>query len=190
MDDTKYWNTFYNDDRNKITEPSNFCLFVMDYFKDNGNIKNILDAGCGNGRDSYHLSQKYNVDAIDNSGYLPENKDNCVFSTNDFVKMDKKKYDLVYSRFTFHSITNEQQLEFLKTIEKDCYVCIETRSNKSENEYRQHGDDHYRNFTDLFEIHDVLFDNKYDMPFMKECRDFAPYKNENPYCIRIVCQKL
>ena len=42
----------------------------MDYFKDK-NILNILDCGCGNGRDSNALS---NVDTVDNCGFLPNDK--------------------------------------------------------------------------------------------------------------------
>ena len=49
------------------------------------------------------------------------------------VAIDKSKYDLIYSRFTFHSITNEQHQQFLDTIkvEEELYkegILIETKS--------------------------------------------------------------
>lgn len=74
----------------------------MNYFV-NENIINVLDCGCGNGRDSYTLSQKYKVHGVDNCGYLPKNAENVEFFINNFVTMDKKIYDLVYSKIILNS---------------------------------------------------------------------------------------
>lgn len=104
----------------------------MNYFKDK-NILNILDCGCGNGRDSNALSNISNVDTVDNYGFLPNNINNVKFYIDDFVTINKSKYDLIYSRFTFHSITNEQQISFLDTINVNNYLAIETRSKKKLN---------------------------------------------------------
>jgi len=69
--DKSYWNKFYN---LKVLDSncSDFCLFVMNYFKNNDDILYLLDAGCGNGRDSYELVKKYKVDGINNSGFIPK----------------------------------------------------------------------------------------------------------------------
>ena len=66
MDDTNYWQSFYSTNQN--IECSDFCNFVMNYVKNN-NVLNVLDCGCGNGRDSYALSNRYNVAAVDNCGF-------------------------------------------------------------------------------------------------------------------------
>ena len=70
MSDNTYWNKFYKNIHCK--ECSDFCKFIIYYF--DKDIKYILDAGCGNGRDSYELSKEYSVDGIDNSGFIPEVK--------------------------------------------------------------------------------------------------------------------
>lgn len=187
LNDKKYWETFYSTNNNNIN-CSDFCIFVMDYFKDK-NILNILDCGCGNGRDSYALSNISNVDAVDNCGFLQTDINNVKFYIDDFVTINKSKYDLIYSRFTFHSITNEQQISFLDTINVNSYLAIETRSKKSENENVFHGKTHYRNYTDIDYLKNVLTLKKFEIILIIEDLNFAKYKNENPICIRVICKK-
>jgi len=185
-----YWNEFYKKNTH-IASPSGFCLFVLQYLSDkNIDVKNILDAGCGNGRDSLKLSEKYNVTGVDNNGFILENSKNFTFLNENFIKLNKSKYDLIYSRFTFHSIKNEEQLLFLKTIENNSYLFIETRSDKGINTERYHGDTHFRNFTNSLYIKKLLTSLGFNILFFEESDNFAIYKNENPICIRIIAQKL
>ena len=81
--------------------------------------------------------------------FLPTNQNNVKCYTDDFVTINKSKYDLIYSRFTFHSIINEQHISFLDTINTNSYLAIETRSKKCEDNYGFHGKTHYRNYTDI-----------------------------------------
>ena len=188
MDDRQYWHYFYSsNDHNQ--ECSQFCKFVMKYFE-NENITNVLDCGCGNGRDSYALSQKYNVHGVDNCGYLPKNSENIDFFIDNFVTMDKKIYDLVYSRFTFHSITNEDHIEFLDSIHPNTYLAIETRSKKGEENDVYHGKTHFRNYTDLDYICELLESKQFEILYKQEDNNMANYKNENPICIRIISKKI
>tara|TARA_B100001063_G_C16729686_1_gene538557 strand:- start:25 stop:606 length:582 start_codon:yes stop_codon:yes gene_type:complete len=184
-----YWNNFYNNKSQNISNCSGFCDFIMEYFKNKNNILNVLDCGCGNGRDSFKLSEKYNVKAIDNSGFVPNNKDNLIFECDDFVDYNKKGYDIIYSRFTFHSITNEQHNNFLNSIENDSYLCIETRSDKGENEYVYHGKTHYRNYTNIEYLKKILNEHKFNILYIEEKNDMAKYKDEDPICIRVICVK-
>jgi len=71
MSDIKYWLDFYNSNKLNNNECSNFCSFIIDFFKNNSenNIKHILDTGCGNDRDSLFLSKFYKVTAMDNCGF-------------------------------------------------------------------------------------------------------------------------
>tara|TARA_B110000046_G_scaffold185362_1_gene226697 strand:- start:111 stop:692 length:582 start_codon:yes stop_codon:yes gene_type:complete len=188
LNDKKYWETFYSTKNNNNINCSDFCIFVMDYFKDK-NILNILDCGCGNGRDSKALSNISNVDAVDNCGFLQTDINNVKFYIDDFVTINKSKYDLIYSRFTFHSITNEQHISFLDTINVNSYLAIETRSKKSENDNVFHGKTHYRNYTDIDYLKNVLTLKKFEIILIMEDLNFAKYKNENPICIRVICKK-
>lgn len=188
--DTLYWNNFYNNTDAIINKPSDFCAFVMDYFSNIEGIEHVLDAGCGNGRDSIHLASRYMVDGVDNSGYTPVNKNtHCTFIVDDFTTIDKTKYSLVYSRFTFHSITNEDHSVFLNTIRPGTYLCIETRSDKSISEQRYFKDGHYRNFTNIDYLKNLLHDFGFTTMYCIEDNNLALYKSENPICIRVICQK-
>jgi tellurite methyltransferase len=187
--DTNYWNEFYNKKQLELI-PSDFCLYVMDYLKSTNNEKiKILDAGCGNGRDSYHLSKKYLVDGMDIS-YKPDDTELCKFKQDDFTTCDKTNYDMIYSRFTFHSITNEQQETFIKSIHPGTLLCIETRSDKGKNDNRYYGDDHYRNFTNVKYLKKILDTNGFEILYIEENNDFAVYNDENPICIRVICNKV
>jgi ubiquinone/menaquinone biosynthesis C-methylase UbiE len=190
MSEKSYWNKFYYSNNELTSKPSSFCLFVDDFFKDRPNL-NILDAGFGNGRDSYHLSKSHNVIGIDMSTYLPKDGDNCKFITADFCNYDKSRFDLIYSRFTFHAITNRDQSIFLKSIwKKNTFLCIEARSDLGKNQNRYFGDDHYRNFINKEGLKNALKEYGFQILYFKEGNDMAIYKDENPICIRLICKKI
>lgn len=187
MMDIVYWNNFYNNTTEQL-ECSDFCNFIMIYFS-KIYIQYVLDCGYGTGRDSYTLNNKYKVDGIDNSGYIPECKENLNFLCDDFIKINKNKYDLIYSRFTFHSITNEQQQQFLDTINFNTYLAIEARSIKGIDDNVYYGKTHYRNYIDFEYLKNLLLKNNFEILFAHEGVDMAKYKNENPICIRVICKK-
>ncbi len=189
MADIDYWNNFYNTSTNNL-ECSDFCKFVMDYFMDNKEISFVLDSGCGNGRDSYALNSRYIVDGVDNSGFIPDCKVKLKFICDSFIDFDKSKYNLIYSRFTMHSITNEQHQQFLDTIKHNTYLAIESRSIKGIDEDVYHGKTHYRNYIDFDYLKNLLLKNNFEILVIEEGCDMAKYKNENPVCIRVICKKL
>ena len=159
----------------------------MKYFH-NHKLNTILDVGCGNGRDSIFFSSKYKVTGIDHSIKL-ENKTNFEFVSKNFIDFNKKNFDIIYSRFTFHSITDNEQEKFIKSVCPNSYLCIETRSILGKNDIRHHGDNHFRNFTDINYLKKMLLDNNFTILFIEEANNFAIYKEENPICIRVICQK-
>lgn len=180
----QYWNTFYKNNSIPL-EPSAFALFIHEYFK--YKKMNILDCGCGNGRDTYFFSKYYNVLGIDNSNKPKEY--NCKFIVDDFCTFDKSGYDIIYSRFSFHSISNEQQEQFLKSIHKDSYLCIETRIDKFNNIKKEYGDTHYRNYTNVDYLKKILDKYQFEIQFIDENNGFSKYKNEDPICIRLISKK-
>lgn len=181
-----YWKRFYGS-TNLTDTCSDFCLFVINFFEHH-NLKSVLDCGCGNGRDSRKLSEIYNVTAIDNCGFLPSSP-TISYKNADFVDFTKEHFDLIYSRFTFHSISNEQQQKFIESIPTSKYVAIETRSNKSSNVQEYYGKEHYRNYTDITYIHELLTSNGFKILYSIESDGLAKYKNEDPQIIRILAYK-
>ena len=181
-----YWTKFYSTFNCK--EPSNFAKFILDYIEKYNKKFNILDVGCGNGRDSYFLSTKHNVTGIDISN-LPttSDNDNCTFVTSDMTTYDKTGYDLVYSRFTLHSITDEQQEQLISSIKPNTILCIETRSIKGIDQFREHGDTHYRNLTCIDKLKQLLSKYNFNILYLVESNNLAVYKNEDPICIRVIC---
>lgn len=98
-------------------------------------------------------------------------------------------YDLIYSRFTFHSITNEQHEIFLDSVCSNTYLAIETRSKTGENDHVTHGKTQYRNYTDISYLKKLLFSKKFEILFIKEGRNCAKYNEEDPVCIRVICKR-
>lgn len=184
---TNYWENFYKQNVSPYHE-SKFCYFIKNHSLFKSKKYKLLDCGCGNGRDSYSLSNHFEVVGIDTS-FKPEDKTGCTFKIANFCSYDKKDYDIIYSRFTFHSISNQQQIMFLQSIKKGCYLCIETRSNKSSQIKKVFGDEHFRNYTDYNILKKILTENNFKIIYLSEDKGFAPYKNEDPICIRVICEK-
>ena len=186
--DTKYWSTFYTGEH--TLEPSAFSQFVLDFFWDQDQL-NILDVGCGNGRDSYALAKKHNVTGIDTSSYLPEATDRCNFETADLTTYDKADFNLIYSRFSFHALDDKQQLTFLKSIRKPgTYLAIECRSDVGIDELRVHNKRHFRNFVSHQRLDNQLSRLGFIGLYAMESTGFAPYQTEDPVCIRTIVQKI
>jgi tellurite methyltransferase len=180
-----YWNDFYKKFNDKT--PSAFSIFILEYLKKHNDNFKILDVGCGTGKDSYLLSSEHSVTGIDISNQ-PINNQNCNFVCGDMIKFDKSPYNLIYSRFTLHSITDKQQDDLIKSISQDTLLCIETRSNKGENSFRVHGDNHYRNLTCIDKLKNLLNKYNFKILFITESTGVAIYKNEDPICIRVICK--
>ena len=187
--DVNYWTEFYKNN-NHLKEKSQFAFFVKTYIDDNMLNKNlnILDLGCGNGRDTYYLSQFYKITGCDLSIEL-DNNDNYKFIKDNMVTMNKENYNFIYMRFSFHSITNNDHDQLLEGIKSNTYLAIETRSNKSSDINKVFGDNHYRNYTDYNYIIKLLNQHNFEILYKIESNDLAIYKDENPICIRIIAKK-
>lgn len=206
--DTKYWNDYYK--KNVLTtEPS---LFSKEIVKRIGNQsgKKLIDLGCGNGRDSVFFNEQgLCVTAIDSAestieALKKENGDKIIFLCGDFTKKEnllEENYDYVYSRFTIHAITEDNQKELLKNVydalRPKGEFFIEVRSindeifgkgeKRSDREYIYEG--HYRRFIKKSELVQQLQQVGFTILSEEEKRGFAPFGNQDPMVIRIVAAK-
>ena len=200
-----FWNKFY---KNKlaVNKPSNFAIFINNFLKKKKT--KIVDVGCGNGRDLIFFKRKkfdfIGIDLSKNASLLIKKKlkkvkdKNKIFN-DDFVNFNYKKNIKdnfsIYSRFTWHTINNKNEIIFLKKIsqlQNLQYIFIETRSDKddlfgvgkkiSKNEFIT---DHYRRFINKKELVKKIKKN-FKIIYCKETKGFSKFKNEDPCLIRII----
>lgn len=207
--DNNYWENFYSK-QNAELKPSLFAIYVNNLF--DGKLKNIIELGCGNGRDSiFFANNQHDVLAIDQCkseiSFLQnqyKQLNNITFRCDDFTSLDlDNKYDVVYSRFTLHSINKQEEQRVLKwtyeSLNDDGLFCIEVRGQKNEI-YRLGAavdnepdafiyDNHYRRFLDFDVLCSDLKKLGFDIIFAAEEKDFAPFNGENETYIRVIAKK-
>lgn len=209
MTERYYWESFYKQS-NAIEQESLFAKFCLNNFF----IKNpfIIELGCGNGRDSiYFLENSCKVLGIDLSDTAIEIAKNnaCGFAEAQFIKDDFTNlknignFDVVYSRFTLHSVSQEKQKEVLKfaykQLVKNGLFCIEVRGKKNELYCKGSKvvdekdayiyEDHYRCFVDFEDLKNDLICLGFGIEFSAEERGFSPFQGENQTFIRVIARK-
>ena len=174
--DRDYWNRYYLAIRNNDVNSSDFARFINGKLKSNSHI---LELGCGNGRDSlFFLTNGHNVIAVDGSDVainflndMTRDNEKALFVCDDFVKchaLYQMQYDCIYSRFTLHAITEEQENEMLlntkEALQSGGMLCIEARTIHDEiyGKGKKVGhnafiyNDHFRRFIDIDEFRKSL----------------------------------
>ena len=184
--DFNYWEQYYLK-QNAELMPSLFAHYVAGLLGDRK--VDIVELGCGNGRDSIFFAKEgHNVDAIDqcyNEICFLINQyqhiDNLDFRCDDFTDMvDDEPYDVVYSRFTLHSVSKDWAY---RNLAKDGLLCIEVRGQKNEiyklgepvdNEPDAYiYDNHYRRFLNFKNLCDELKKIGFSLDFAAEDKDCA-----------------
>lgn len=205
--DYKYWNEYYKKNI-APNEPSKFAKDILKYLHPG---KKLIELGCGNGRDAIFLSNNnINVVAIDQSESSINNlkynisNNNINFVVDDFIEtklLEKESFDYVYSRFTLHSISEEQEDKLINRVynalKKEGLLVIEVRSIKDEifglgekvarNTYVYNN--HSRRFIVLEELVEKLKSSGFKIDFVDENNNYAIYKEQNPIVIRIIARK-
>ena len=138
MDETKYWNSFYDSTIEEIQQKSTFALFIKDYLTSEDKV---LELGCGNGRDTLYLSQYCDhVVAIDSSEKVIEKlktitqeNEKITFKCMDATNIVSLQYKptFIYSRFFFHSIeerTEDTIFDYISNLPSKTLFCLECRS--------------------------------------------------------------
>lgn len=205
--DYKYWNEYYKKNI-APSEPSDFAKYILKYLESG---KKLIELGCGNGRDAIFLSNnKIDVVAVDqcessiNNFKSSVSSDNIDFVADDFIEtklLEKESFDYVYSRFTLHSISEEQENKLInrvyEALKKDGLLLIEVRSVKDEifglgeeiarNTYVYNN--HSRRFVVLDELVEKLKAIGFEIDFVDENNNYAIYKDQNPIVIRVIARK-
>jgi len=174
--DEAYWEAFYK--KNTVLGPSSFATFVLPFLKGT-----TVELGCGNGRDTHFFAQnKVDILGVDSAfegrGIVQED----VFS---FIQREVSP-DYVYTRFFWHSIDWETQLEILKWT-KD-YIFIEARTTKDIQTTKVHGG-HQRNYVDIQQLEADLLGEGFTIEHMEYGYGLSVYQDEDPHLVRIIARK-
>lgn len=210
--DKNYWKSIYSK-QSEDEKPSPFATYVVENIGVAG--KTIIELGCGNGRDAicFANANAAKVEAIDQCDNIIEllqhrfkQVNNLSFTCRDFTQMDDSsgtKYDIVYSRFTLHSVSKEQQHDVIswafRNLNPSGNLCVEVRGQK--NEIFRTGtpvegepdafilNNHYRRFLQFESFCKELEDCHFHIDFAKEQKGVAPYKGQNETYIRVIATK-
>ena len=194
--DNQYWDEIYSS--NKIShEPSSFARHVEKSHFQNG--KSLLELGCGNGRDSLFFAQNgKEVLALDFSTKTITNLSSMNVKGVNFLHQDFsdltsfRELDYVYSRFTMHSIdeaTEEKVFSQLSQVLKvGGLFLMEARSTKDERLEKTFGKDHFRRYLDFEITIEKLKNLGFQIIEKEERRGLSPYRQEDPFLIRVVAK--
>ncbi len=206
--DKAYWEKYYNL-HNLTSQPSPFAVFVLENYlrKDSS----LIEFGCGNGRDSVFFSHNdINVLAIDQCenevSLLSKQNSNpkLKFQQGDFTDLgDIGMFDVIYSRFTIHSVKEEEETRAIawsqKHLNENGKLLIEVRGKKNElyklgeavtgesDAYIYEG--HYRRFVDMDALCQKITMTGLKILSAEEKSGFSPFKDTDYTFIRIVASK-
>ena len=198
-----HWENFYKQ-KSAPNKPSLFAEYVLNLFPE-GPL-HVVDVGCGNGRDAYFFgSNGYSVTGVD-LNVRPDDTPQCQFIQSSMENLPDVNVDVVYSRFSLHSVPVETEDALLKWTKEHLTTsgvfCIEARSTNDPlngtgekvgtNEFlgkTSYADAHYRRFIDLNALTEKLKSMDFKIMHSSESDAYAPYKDQKPVCVRIVCSK-
>jgi tellurite methyltransferase len=204
LNNKNFWNIFYK--KNNINKNSNFAAFVKN---NTSNNHNIIDIGCGTGRDSFYFAKYFkNVHALDKSNVViklnkiraKKGNLNIKFLQKDIASKKfilKKKFTNLYARFFLHTLNYKEEIIFFKNLKKiskkNFSLFLEFRTIKdklmkrgkviSKNE-RFYG--HYRRFIDIKNFKEIIKKNGFKITYFKQGKNYSIYKKQNPYLARFI----
>ena len=116
------------------------------------------------------------------------------FYNQDFSNLSSfSNFDYVYSRFTFHAIDeNDEKLvlsQLPMVLKKGGLFFLEARSLKDEKLDKTYGFEHFRRYLDFKQTIRKIEKRGFTILEKIESQGLSPYKEEDPFLIRIVAQK-
>jgi len=209
-DDKAYWSTFYAENK-APSQPSDFGREIfIEYLSKNPGAKS-LEFGFGNGRDLVFFNQcGVQTDGIElapgSAGRLSKElaKGEILegsFADHTLLTHKENYYDIVYSRFTLHSVDKETEILALENayrlLTKGGILAVEARTiydefngrgeRVSDNEWIY--EDHYRRFLDPADTIKAVQNAGFRIVKLEVSDSFAVYKNQRPVCLRLIAQK-
>ena len=209
MKKNSYWNSYYKKIQLLDIKPSSFSKFCYNKFIKSTKKKDILDLGCGNGRDTIFFFKKgLTVVGVDksataikiNKNRFSSNK-NLFFYKKDINKSDFKKignFDFIYLRFFLHAINLKTQKNLFKHLynlkkKGGTLIMLEFRTDKdplinkgkklSKNETFTN---HYRRFINVKDILKYFNILSFKIIYILEKKGLSKYKNDNPVLCRLI----
>jgi tellurite methyltransferase len=208
--DEDYWTQYYLSG-SAPDKPSNFAQYVATHYAENG-LK-LMELGCGNGRDARFfagmglsvLAMDMCAAEIEELNKANDTHQNLEYVAGDFTSLSdaEEPFDLIYSRFTLHSVSAEGQERTLawcsRNLAKGGKLLVETRGKK--NELYGKGepvegesdafvfDEHYRRFVDFGEFKEDIKSAGLDIVEAAEATGFAPFQDTDYFFIRVISKK-
>lgn len=167
----KYWDQYYL--RNRRQQPSDYAR-SLDLSK-----RNVLDLGCGDGRDTYYFAQSNSAFGIDQA-----TKNTEITKRIDVIKYlsEIEKADVVYMRFFLHAVPESLEDVVLEWVSKNARECfIECRSDKGE----APDSTHYRRLINSASLLAKCEKLQFTIVGFEESQGLAVKGSENPWIIRL-----
>lgn len=202
-----HWNSYYAK-KGVPAEPSSFAHFVLT------NIPrrlSLLEVGCGNGRDAVFFNKNgHDVTAVDSSEQAihlckeihGSNGVNFVHGKILTSKnLIKGLFDIIYSRFTLHAMTIDEECSFIensyKLLKSTGRIFIECRSIYDPLARRgeiispnERCEGHYRRFIVKEDLSDKLESVGFKVISLVESSGLARFGDEDPVVIRVEAIKM
>ncbi len=173
----KHWDNFYS--KSEKQRQSTFAEFSVPYMNNS-----VIELGCGDGRDIEYFCRKNILSKGVDQSY--ENSLIIKSDVSKYIKENKCNTD-VYTRFFWHAIDRETQLNILKWTNNNLF--IEARTIEDNGRKKVH-DDHDRNYVDVPQLVKDLKDNGFQISFLKEGTGLSKYKDEDPHLVRVIARKI
>jgi bifunctional enzyme CysN/CysC len=202
---SQHWESYYGTTVGSL-EPSPFALAVAEFL---GDTVDVIEVGCGNGRDSAYIeSLGHRVVAIDASHAAVNLARRVHRGTRvefhagvlaEFASDWTKSFDILYSRFVIHAMTELEELALLRdaheVLRPGGLLLIECRSINDplarEGEVLSPTErvaGHYRRFIVLEDFLDRLAAEGFTVEQYVEAQGLAPHGHEDPVVIRVFCR--
>ena len=202
-----YWNDYYSTS-GTISYPSQFAAFVLGEI---GEIRNVVDIGCGSGRDCFFFSNfNLSVIGVDASKSAIEacnvQRERCRDDRSHFIESSiadsnfvslirsrspgiEKGPTLIYSRFFLHAIEQDDQDAFFEAssslINGNGMLALEFRTEKDASQ-KKLSKPHYRRFLKTSDVICQLARFGLATTYFTEGFGLAKHKQEDPHIARLI----
>jgi tellurite methyltransferase len=213
-----HWEHYYeqrNTNQVWVTIPSQFAAFCAANVQNKGNL---LELGCGNGRDSVFFAEYFNeVISIDYADHAIEIVNDRATKSDlklkgevlniydeemiqSFYEKHTDKFDILYARFFLHAVKEYGENNFWKIADRVLktdgliYVeyrnCFDERKDLGEkiSEYER-SDGHYRRFLIDEDVIKRASDAGFTVEYSISGKGLAKFRNEDPNVSRLILKR-